>query len=129
MARTSIPITTVAAGGAQVPAGTTIDQANGMVISTVNTGLPSFKSGNRLFLEVTNTAAGAHVITIRAGVTPPAHRAGLGDLTSSVIATTGRQLIGPLDLSRHAQADGSINVDWDAGSTGIVNCWYLPDFV
>lgn len=126
MPRTNIPVTTINPAGAQVPAGTAVDQANGMNISTVNTGLPAARTGSRLIIEVYNTAAAAHNIIVRAGATPPAHRAGLGDLTSSVALTSGHQLIGPLDLSRFAQTDGSVNVDFDAGFTGTINCYLLP---
>lgn len=126
MARTSLPITTLTAAGAAAPAGTAIDQANGMVISTTQTGFPAARTGSRLILEVFNTFAGIKTVIVRAGAKPPAQRSDLGDLTANIAASTGRTLIGPLDTSRFAQADGSINVDFGSGTTGTVNAYLLP---
>jgi hypothetical protein len=46
--------------------------------------------------------------------------AALGDLVVTVPATTGDVVL-QLDGSRHVQADGSINVDFETGMTGFIS--------
>lgn len=130
MARTNLPVTNAVANGAVLNnAGTAIDATNGMNILLPATSVPSPSNADRLVLYVTNTAASTKTVTVRAGVgggaTPgPAFRSGEGDLvTGNLTATTGTAFIGPFDVSRFAQLDGSINVDFAAGMTG--NVWAL----
>lgn len=127
MARTNLPLSVlVAGGGIADPAGTAIDQANGMnVVMSTTTIPPAYDAYRGVFLRVANSAAGAHIVTIRAGVNPPSFRAPLGDLTVSIPATSTKW-IGPLDMGRHAQQDDSINVDFDAGTTGTITAFVAP---
>lgn len=127
MARTNLPTTSLTYnGGIAQPAGTTIDQANGMNVVTTAEAVPSEgTAAGHLILQVTNSAASAKHCIVRAGVTPPAQRSALGDLSISV-AAGATELIGPLESMRFAQSDGSINVDFDSGMTGTINALLVP---
>lgn len=128
MARTAIAVSTlpgVAAAGLVDPAGTAIDQANGMNVALASGALPAAPAARHLFLRVNNSAAGVHVATVRAGVNPPSFRAGIGDLAVSIPATSTKW-IGPLEAARFVQADGSVNVDFDAGTTGTITAFLTP---
>lgn len=127
MARTNLPASVfVVENSLADPAGTAIDQANGMnVVMTTETIPPTYDAYRGIFLRVHNTAAGTQHVIIRAGANPPAMRAPLGDLTIA-IATTATVWVGPLDMARHAQLDDSINVDFDAGTTGTITAFIAP---
>jgi hypothetical protein len=117
MARTAIPITALAANaGVNTGAGTAVDVANGHAIAAAS-------ETDRLLLRVTNTSGSIRVVTVKAG---SRFRAGVGDLTVSVPATTGDMLIGPLESARFVQADGGVDVDLAAGHTGAVWAFRLP---
>ncbi len=118
MARTAVPITSLPANaGTAGAAGTAADPTNGHLIAAG--GLT-----RRLLLVVKNTAAGAKNATLKAGVNPPAFRAGVGDLVVSVPATTGVRYI-VVEAARFAQANGDINLDLEAGTTGTVEAYRL----
>jgi hypothetical protein len=124
MARTAITGVTAFPNGATTqPAPVAIDQANGMVVpaepaSTYGV-FPRPASGNRKILIIANTFAGVKTVTFRAGVNPPAFRAPIGDMTLSVPASTTVYVPMP-EAARFAQADGSINVDFQSGITGTI---------
>lgn len=110
-----------------VPA--TLDPTNGHQTSIPRAAAPgAADSAGQLYYYVENTDVGsAHVITIKAGVsTAASFRGGTGDLAVSIDASTAG-IIGPLETERFAQADGSILVDCDAGSTGIIIAYMLPN--
>jgi|SRR5579859_4613574 len=127
MARTNLPISALAAESSIVdPTATTVDQANGMnVVMTTETIPPTYDAYRGVFLRVANTAASPFACIIRAGAYPPAMRAQLGDLSVTVTNATTRW-IGPLDMSRHAQADDSINIDFAVGFTGTITAFAAP---
>ena len=127
MARTNLPISAfVVEGSLTDPAGTTIDQANGMnVVMTSEAIPPAYDAYRGVFIRVHNTAASAANFIVRAGSNPPAMRASLGDLTTSV-AASATVWFGPLDMSRHAQSDDSINIDFGSGFTGTVTAFVAP---
>lgn len=128
MARTNIPVTSLKFNaGVLQPAGTAVDQANGMNIAASGLeveSIPASQGANLLVLQVANTAASPFNLIIRAGVNPPAMRAALGDLTISITNAT-TQMVGPFEPGRFAQTDGSINVDFGVGFTGTVNAYLL----
>lgn len=128
MARTNLPITALHFNaGVLQPAGTTVDQANGMNITAANLeteSIPASNGSNLLVLQVANTAGSPFNLIVRAGVNPPAMRAALGDLTVAVTNAT-TQIVGPFEPGRFAQADGSINVDFGVGFTGTINAYLL----
>lgn len=129
MARTNLPTSTLpgqAMAGLADPAGTAIDAANGMNIALASGAIPAAPTARNLFLRVANTAASAKNVIVRAGALPPAFRSGLGDLTVNVTNATTKW-IGPLESSRFSQADGSINVDFDAGTTGTITAFLAPE--
>jgi hypothetical protein len=123
-ARTNLPLSVVTAAGIADPAGTTIDQANGMNIAMVSEAIPpAYDAYRGLMLRVANTGTTGNVI-VRKGVNPPAMRADLGDLNVSVTTSTTKEL-GPFDMARHAQSDDSINIDFASGFTGTITAFIL----
>lgn len=119
MARDAVAITALTSGaGTAQPAGTAITPANGANIAAVG-------DASRLVVRVTNTAAANKDVTFKAGGNPPALRSGLGDLTVTVPATTGDSLV-VLESARFVKADGSIDVDFAAGHTGVLSAVRLP---
>lgn len=116
MARDSVTITALTLnGGVARPTGTTISVANGAVVD------PGGDTDSFL-LEVRNTNAAEKDVTIKAGVGPTA---GLGDLVVPVAADTGVQVI-CIESARFAQADGTVNIDFEAAMTGTVAAYRLP---
>lgn len=115
------------------PAGTTIDQANGMVVNlTTETIPPAYDAHRGVLLRVKNTAASPFNAIVRAGVYPPAMRTFLGDLVVSV-PSNATMWIGPLDQGRHAVQDTTvsptateINVDFQSGFTGTITAFVVP---
>lgn len=126
MARTAIPVTALVVNASTAISTTVIDQANGMNLALKSTAIPAKAESENLVLVVDNTAAGAHNFILRAGASnPPAFRTDLGDLTISVGATT-TVYIGPFDWARFCQTDGSLNIDFDAGTTGTIQALLVP---
>lgn len=123
MARTAIPVTALVPDGgvamAAAEGATSVDQANGMIVEGTKT--------EKIVLRVTNTAAAAHGIIIRAAdKKPPSWRMSLGDLNVQVAASTGVQWVGPFDSSRFLQSDGSLHVDFEASFAGKIAAVLLP---
>lgn len=131
MARTNLPLSPlVVEGSLTTPAGTAVDQANGMNVAMTSTAIPPAGDAYKgLFFRVKNTAGSPFAVIIRAGVNPPAFRASIGDLSVTVPATTGDVMVGPLDMARHAQADDSVNVDFAVGFTGTITAFLAPGTV
>lgn len=132
MARTNLPLSMLTPNNAiAAPAGTAVDVTNGMNVAIAANTIPAAPDLDSLVLVVNNTFAGTKVVTIRAGVgggvTPgPAFRAGMGDLAVTVAASS-TAYIGPLDSSRFAQLDGSLSVDFAAGTTGTITALMMPE--
>ena len=125
MARTNLPLSALAATGLADPAGTTIDQANGMNIAMTSEAIPpAYDAYRGVFLRVANTGTTGNVI-IRKGANPPSFRADVGDLNVSVTTATTKW-IGPFEMARHAQSDDSINVDFASGFTGTITAFVAP---
>lgn len=126
MARTNLPVTDLPGNAGVLESTTAIDQPNGMNVAVTSEAIPAKGEVQDIVLIVSNTAAAAHNAIIRAGAGPvPAFRASLGDLLVSVTNAT-TQLIGPFESARFAQADGSLNVDFDAGMTGTIVALRVP---
>jgi hypothetical protein len=144
MARTTLTPNAMAANGILLNnAGTAIDAANGMTIPLPSTGFPAAPGPDTLLLYVQNTTGSTKTVTVRAGansgtigsappytgVDPnaPAFRGGLGDLvTGNLTATTGTAFIGPFDVARFVQTDGSVAVDFASSMTGTIWAILLP---
>jgi hypothetical protein len=119
LARTVVPYSNLVANSNLTdPAGTTIDQANGMYIAATRPELT--------LLRVANTNGSNRVVTIKAGTNPPALAAGQGDLAVTVAATTGVQWIGPFESGRFIQSDGTINIDFAASFAGTITAFKVP---
>jgi hypothetical protein len=83
----------------------------------------------KLLIELTNTTAAEKVMTIKAPTAnPDALRAGRGDLAITFAAgnTTPQVKYVLIESARFAQADGSINIDVAASTTGSVRVYRLP---
>jgi len=147
MARTSLPITNLAANSAVTNltnAGanmTAVDNVNGMTIAMPSNVIPAQGSGERLVLLVLNTNGVGQTVTVRAATKDggaskagagtqgppftPGFEGGKGDFTSAAMtATTGIGVIGPFDPARFVQPDGTISVDF-SGATGFVSALLL----
>lgn len=119
MARTVLPYSNLVANSHLTdPAGTTIDQANGMYIAASRPELT--------LLRVANTNGSPRVVTVKAGSSPPAGAAGQGDLTQSVPATTGVEWLGPFESGRFLQSDGTIQIDFAASFAGTITAFKVP---
>ena len=122
MARDAVAIVapTVNAGTAW-GAGTTINTTNEAYVDC---------GGNTqgLFLRLTNTDGSPHDVTIGAGDNPPAFRAGIGDLTITVAATSGDVII-PLESARVVQSTGYVHVDFATSHAGTIWAVRLPNNV
>lgn len=128
MARTAIPLSVLTKdNGISGPAGTAVDPTNGHVIAAL---------GRPILILLHNTAGATKVVTVRAGVNPPAYRKDIGDLTYTAQAS-GDSYIGPFVSARFVQAaggadggsGGSIFVDLASGVTGTITAFQLPDFI
>lgn len=120
MPRTPVTVTLLTANaGTAEPAGNAADPTNG---HSVDPAGPT----DLILIRVANTSAGAKNATIKAGANPPALEAGQGDLVVSVPATTGVRWFGPLVSGRFIQANGLINVDLEAATTGTVTAYRVP---
>lgn len=122
MARTALSVHTLGPNSATVdPAdGDTIDATlvtNGVVISDVPL--------EELIVVVTQATAATDTVTISAGASPPAEMAGQGDLEQD-LAQNEVGWFGPFTSARFAQADGSLHVDFTAGTTGTITAYRIP---
>lgn len=127
MARTNLPLSTLVPNGViDIPAGTTIDQTNGMNIQLPTTAIPAAPNADNLFLYVATTNGADKTVTIRAGANPPAFRSSIGDLVVTAHTASGGGIVGPLESARFAQADGSINIDFAASITGKITAFMRP---
>lgn len=80
----------------------------------------------RTLIRCTNTEGSTNVLTVRKGTGPPALRAGQGDLTVTVAATSGVQYMGPFESDKVLQTDGSMSIDFETGMTGAIDVLLIP---
>lgn len=119
MPRDAIPIIASAINAATI-------EGAGVAISPTNGGNIAIDGvSDKYLLIILNSTVGAKNVTLKAGVYPPAFRSGIGDSVIPCAQSTQRQVI-PIESARFAQADGSINVDFEAGMTGTAFCYKLP---
>lgn len=122
MARTAVTPAAGARNSGVAPTATTIDATlvtNGVTIAAAKVG--------KLVIRVANTHAATQVMTVRAGDSLyPAWMKGQGDLAVSLAATTGVAEVTGLESARYKQSDGSLHIDFDAGTTGTLETYYLP---
>jgi hypothetical protein len=123
MARTAItPRALVRNGNLTGATGaTTVDATlvtNGVVIANARP--------EQMLIRTTHTDGTAHDIIIRSGDSPPSLRAGQGDLTLEVAATTGVQYLGPFESDKYLQDDGSMHIDFETGYVGTIDVLTIP---
>lgn len=123
---------------------TAVDNTNGMSVSIPTTGMPAGGSIDRMVLLVLNTNGTGRTVTIRGATsdggltktgagsgngpafTYPSFEGGKGDVTTSAMtATTGLGIIGPFEVARFMQPDGTVSIDF-SGATGFVAALLLP---
>ena len=100
---------------------TTVDSTLVTAGVTVAAAVPE-----RTLIRVTQTDGAAHDFILRAGDNPPALRAGQGDLTVEVAATTGVQYFGPFESDKYLQDDGSLSIDFETGFVGTIDILKIP---
>jgi hypothetical protein len=126
MSRTAVTPAAGVRNGAVAPTKTTIDST--LVSNGVTIAVPQ---PEKLSIRVANTdSGGAHNIIIRAAADVPgnsgAWMAGQGDLTVSVAASTGVQVITGVDSARFSQPDGSLFIDFSSGFAGTLETVLRP---
>ena len=77
---------------------------------------------DRVILHVKNTEGSTNTVTVKAGAFA---RGVLGDLVVTVAATSGEQML-HLETSRFKKADGTIDIDFESGMTGLIGVYALP---
>jgi hypothetical protein len=129
MPRTQIPLTTLTRNSiTDIPAGTAIDQSNGMYIDLASTAIPAGPGAENLTIEVRTTNGADKAITIKAGVgggvtSGQSFRSGIGDLALTAHAASGGGVIGGLESARFMQLDSKINIDFASGTTGWITAY------
>lgn len=129
MARTQIPLTTLTRNVmTDIPAGTVIDQANGMYIDLNTTAVPAGPGSESITLLVRTTNGADKTVTVKAGVgggaTPGAAiRSPLGDLTLTAHAASGGGAVGGLESARFMQTNGQVYLDFQSGITGWITAF------
>jgi hypothetical protein len=123
---------------------TAIDNTNGMSVAITTTGIPAGPTIDRLILLVLNTNATGRIVTIRGATsdggltkggagagngpafTYPSFEGGKGDLAiTALTGTTGIGIIGPFEVARFMQPDGTLSIDFN-GATGFIAAILLP---
>jgi phage tail tape-measure protein len=123
---------------------TAADNTNGMSIAIPTTAIPASGNIDRMILLVLNTNGTGRTVTVRgatsdggltktgagtgngAAFTYPGFEGGKGDLvTSAMTLTTGIGIIGPFEVARFLQPDGTVSVDF-SGATGFIKALILP---
>ena len=150
MARTALTPKTLTGNGSIVNmtnAGTNMtatDDTNGMSIAIPTTSFPSGAGVDRLILLILNTNGTGRTVTVRAAspdggiaktgagtvgtcaFTYPSYLGGKGDLTTAAMTlTTGIGIVGPFEVARFMQPDGTISIDF-SGATGFIAALLLP---
>jgi len=122
---------------------TAVDNTNGMSVAITTSGIPAGANIDRLILLFLNTNGTGRTVTVRAATpdggaaktgagtanpaqTYPGFEAGKGDLTTSAMTlTTGIGIVGPFEVARFLQPDGTLSFDV-SGATGFVAALLLP---
>ncbi len=125
MARTALTITELppeaVTAAVLTTLGTAIDATNSHVITPTGDITP-----DELVLFIVHTTAAQKTVTVKAGANPPAVRNGAGDLVATMAdgSVTNTLAFVPLGGgSRFMQADGTINVDIAAATTGRIGVY------
>lgn len=117
MARTKVVVTQLTVDSAVAPTSTAVDTTNDHVITLDNP--------RKAILLISNTSGSTKTATVLAGDNPPAGTSGKGDLVISI--ANNASAVVTLEAARFLQADGTINVDLQAGFTaGGINVVELP---
>lgn len=149
-ARTSLPITNLSINGAIVSMKndgtgmTAVDNTNGMSVAIPTNAIPAGGNIDNLILLVLNTNGTGRTVTVRGATsdggaaktgagtgngpafTYPSFEGGKGDVTSGAMTlTTGLGIIGPFEVARFIQPDGTISIDF-SGATGFIAALLLP---
>jgi hypothetical protein len=117
MTRAAVTVTTLSSAKDATLSPTALPTGDAIAPTTGHNVAAAFSGKDELFIYVDHTTASTKVLTVRAGANPPAIRAGIGDLTFTLAAST-KYFLGPFEASQFAQADGSLNLDFATSATG-----------
>lgn len=81
----------------------------------------AYPKENKLLIVLNNTFAGAKVFTLAAGVF---QAAGVGNYAMSLAQDDVRYLV--VSSDRFCDADGNLNLTFEANTTGFVGAFYIP---
>lgn len=129
MARTQIPLTTLTRNAiTDSPAGTVIDQSNGMYIDLTTTAIPAGPGSESLSIEVRTTNGADKTVTVKAGVgggvtAGAAIRSPIGDLVLTAHAASNGGVIGGLESARFMQANNQVYIDFASGISGWITVY------
>lgn len=132
MSRTAITYTILPGNSVvNLQAATNVDVTNGHSIAIPKVSSPgATDSADHLFLYVTNGDGSDRTLTVKGnGGSTLSFRGGTAgtDLAVTISHTAGGGLVGPLEVARFAQIDGSVNIDIDASwTTGTIRAFMLP---
>lgn len=101
--------------------GTNIAAGQGTAIVAANTHVITPAGPlEELLIFVENTEGSTNDVTVLAGDDPPASAEGQGNLVLTLAATSGRQLLPPLESARFIQSDGTVRINVETGMTGFI---------
>lgn len=107
-------------GSVAQPAAQTIDTTGTVPITAAS-------PMDAMIIEAVNSAAQNIDVVVKAGFNPPSLLS--RDLTVTVVATTGKVIIGPFESARYLKADGSVDITFTpvSGSPNLaVRVYRLP---
>ena len=111
--------------------GTSISAAIGTAIVAANTHVitPTGPLENMVIM-IRNTEGSTNTVTVKCGPTTAgsaSQSSGLGDLTiTAIAATTGMVILPPLESARFLQANGTVRLTVEAGTTGYIIALQKP---
>lgn len=109
-------------------AGTAAAASMSIAIPRASTPLAS-DSADRLFLYVVNGDSADKTLTVLKGVSlAPTTRGGTAntDLAVTISHTAGGGIVGPLEVNRFAQADGSVSLTFSDVTSTTITAYMLP---
>lgn len=93
--------------------GTAIDASKTMVVTPAG-------PLEEMAILIWNTEGSTNAVTFKASSDPSSQSRGVGDTTITLAATTGAQLAPVLESARFIQHDGTLQITFEAGTTGYV---------
>ena len=83
-----------------------------------------FPNDGRTFVHIINTNGSSRTCTFRTAGTIHSHE--INDVTVTIAATTGQQMVGPFNRSIYNETDGNIDITWSATADVTIGVFKLP---